>query len=332
MTSHPDHHPEHRHASVPDEVLRDVEPAQARRRGLAAIATLLVPVVLVPVVLGFTSDPDSGRTLEVSGTLRDEASATVADPGALSATPTASVPAPAVSDSPALAAPPPPCGSEYEVVSGDYWIRIAGGTGPALDDLLAVNSASVDTPLFPGGTICLPAGASAPPPPPATTAAPATAAPATAAPATAAPATAAPATAAPVTRTPAPRNAPTPTARSGAPSPTAPPAPAPRPTAAPSLPAGSNATPEQVQAIIRDVWPDALEDKAIEVARRESTFRPTAKNFCCYGIFQIYWDVHKGWLSGMGITSPEQLYDPTVNARAALALYQRSGGWGPWGG
>jgi hypothetical protein len=93
-----------------------------------------------------------------------------------------------------------------------------------------------------------------------------------------------------------------------------------------------NVSAEQVQAIIRAVWPDDLEDKAIEVARRESTFRPTAKNFCCYGIFQIYWEVHRSWLAGMGITSAEQLYDPTLNARAALALYQRSGGWGPWGG
>ena len=57
---------------------------------------------------------------------------------------------------------------------------------------------------------------------------------------------------------------------------------------------------------------------------------PTAKNFCCYGLFQIYWNVHKSWLADIGITSDQQLYDPATNARAAYALYQRAGGWGPW--
>jgi hypothetical protein len=80
------------------------------------------------------------------------------------------------------------------------------------------------------------------------------------------------------------------------------------------------------------VWPDELEERALQIAWRESNYIPTAKNFCCYGVFQIYWSVHKSWLSGIGITSAEQLYDPTTNARAALALYERAGGWGPWGG
>ena len=97
-------------------------------------------------------------------------------------------------------------------------------------------------------------------------------------------------------------------------------------------PPASPASPAEVQAIIRAVWPDELENRAIEIAQRESNFIPTAKNSCCYGVFQMYWSVHKGWLAGLGITSAEQLYDPTLNARAALALYERSGGWGPWGG
>jgi soluble lytic murein transglycosylase-like protein len=86
-----------------------------------------------------------------------------------------------------------------------------------------------------------------------------------------------------------------------------------------------------VQAIIRAVWPDELEGRAIEIAQRESNFIPTARNSCCLGVFQVYWSVHKSWLAGIGITSAEQLYDPTLNARAALALYERAGGWGPWG-
>ena len=86
----------------------------------------------------------------------------------------------------------------------------------------------------------------------------------------------------------------------------------------------------EVETIIREVWPDDLEDEAVRIARRESNLQPTARNACCYGLFQIYWSVHKGWLAQMGITSAEQLFDPAVAAKAGLALYQRSGGWGPW--
>ena len=57
---------------------------------------------------------------------------------------------------------------------------------------------------------------------------------------------------------------------------------------------------------------------------------PSAKNFCCYGLFQIYYNVHKGWLAQMGITSGSQLWDPRTNATAALALYHRSNSFAPW--
>lgn len=89
-------------------------------------------------------------------------------------------------------------------------------------------------------------------------------------------------------------------------------------------------TAAEVEAIIREVWPDDLEDEAVRIARRESNLQPTARNFCCYGLFQIYYSVHKGWLSGIGVTSADQLFDPRVNAVAGYTLYQRSGGWGPW--
>lgn len=86
----------------------------------------------------------------------------------------------------------------------------------------------------------------------------------------------------------------------------------------------------EVEAIIREVWPDELEDEAVRIARRESNLQPTARNSCCYGLFQIYWSVHKGWLAQQGITAAEQLFDPEVASKAGLALYHRSGGWGPW--
>lgn len=177
------------------------------------------------------------------------------------------------------------CARDYEVRVGDYWLRLADGAGVPLDEILEANGATTNTPLYPGVTICLPAGASTPPPPPP-------------------PTTAAPTTAAPTTSTTSTTTT----------------------TVAPT-PAG----PEEVRQIIRDVWPDDLEERALEIAYRESRFDPTAKNFCCYGIFQIYWNVHRGWLGDMGITNDQQLFDPATNARAAYALYQRAGGWGPWG-
>jgi hypothetical protein len=205
---------------------------------------------------------------------------------------------PEVEAAAATASAEPVCPIEYEVVVGDFWIRIADGAGVTVDDLLELNGAGSGTPLYPGSSICLPAGASTPPPPPPVTTPATTAPPTTAAPTTVAPTTAPPTTAAPTTAAPPP----------------------PAPTA-----------PADIEQIIRDVWPDELEDRALQIAWRESNYLPTAKNYCCYGLFQMYWEVHKSWLSDMGITSADQLYDPVTNARAALALYERDGGWGPWG-
>ena len=139
------------------------------------------------------------------------------------------------------------CALEYEVAVGDFWIRIADGSGAVLADVLAVNDATVSTPLYPGRSICLPDGAMIPPPPPV------------------------PTTAAPTSTvehqhedleheldqldgstTPATT--------------TSPPTPAPPPPA-------STAGPAEVEAIIRSVWPDELEDRALEIARRESNLR-----------------------------------------------------------
>ncbi len=186
------------------------------------------------------------------------------------------------------------CTKTYTVVGGDYWILIAKKVSVTLDELLAANKATTSTAIFPGGTVCLPANASAP-----TTAAPTTAARVT----TAKPA---PTTAAPTTTKP------------------------PTTTAPPTTTPKTNWTRAEVEAIIRATWPDDLENEAVRIATRESNLTPTAKNFCCYGLFQIYFDVHKSWLAQMGITSAQQLLDPRINAYAAVALYNRAAGWGPW--
>ncbi len=89
----------------------------------------------------------------------------------------------------------------------------------------------------------------------------------------------------------------------------------------------------QIIQIIRDEWPDELEERAIQIAFRESKFNPRAigiPNDCCFGLFQIYYRWHKGWLPEVGVSSSVQLLDPRLNARAAYKMFQRNNGWGPW--
>ncbi|MDP5108447.1 MAG: LysM domain-containing protein, partial [Ilumatobacteraceae bacterium] len=47
-------------------------------------------------------------------------------------------------------------------------------------------------------------------------------------------------------------------------------------------------TAAQSTRIIRDVFPDALEKRALEIVQRESRINAAAYNFCCYGLFQIH--------------------------------------------
>jgi hypothetical protein len=184
----------------------------------------------------------------------------------------------------------PDCSINYEAHAGDSWYRIADAAGITPKALIDHNLATLDTPIYPGDEICLPAGATIPspptttsPPPPPTTAAPATT------------------TTVKATTTTAPPPAPASTAR--------------------------------VQELIREIWPDELEERALEIAWRESNYKATAYNgHCCYGVFQIHWTSHKSWLDDYGITSTNDLLDARKNITAAYALYQRAGGWGPWGG
>lgn len=211
-------------------------------------------------------------------------------------------PAPAATAAPATAPAPPPtavqtavnaCVGTYKVVAGDSWSGIASRAKVTMKALLAANNATVNTVLLPGKNICLPAGATTP-------AAPAQKPPVTTQP----PATTQPAT-------------------------TQPPATTAPPSTQPQAPANTF-TKAEVAQIIRDVWPDALEDEAIRIATRESNLIPTVHNACCYGLFQIYYTAHRTWLASIGVTSAAQLYDPRINASAALALYNIAG-WAPWG-
>ena len=92
----------------------------------------------------------------------------------------------------------------------------------------------------------------------------------------------------------------------------------------------------EVERIIRAIWPDELEERALKIAWRESNYQADADNgWCCVGLFQIYWTIHQTWLGSVGVTSRAQLFDAEANTRAALALYERSlaqrgDGWHPW--
>jgi LysM repeat protein len=202
------------------------------------------------------------------------------------------------------------CATKYTIVAGDSWIGIARRAGVTTKALLAANNAKATTAIYPGRTVCLPAGATQPPvttkPVTTTTAKPAT------------------------TTTAKPKT--TPTTAKPATTTTAKPKPATTTTKAPVVVPTRTYSRAEVEAIIREVWPDELEDKAVAIAKRESNLIPTARNSCCLGLFQIYYSVHKTWLAAMGITSSSQLLDPRANAYAALVLYNRAGGWGPWGG
>lgn len=196
------------------------------------------------------------------------------------------------------------CALTYTVRTGDYWISIARAANVKVSALLAANGASSRTPLYPNRSICLPANATMP-------------AAGTASTATTAKSTSATAKPTANTAKPAGPAASTTTASTAAPTTTAPPPPI-------------TYTRAQVEQIIRNVWPDDLEDEAVRIATRESNLVPTAHNWCCYGLFQIYFNANKASLTSWGIVSASQLFDPQINAYAAYAMYLRAGGWGPW--
>lgn len=91
-------------------------------------------------------------------------------------------------------------------------------------------------------------------------------------------------------------------------------------------------TVKESAAIIREIFPDQLEDRAVAIAKRESQLNAANINGsrCCLGLFQIHWSAHRSWLKNIGITTPEQMLDARTNAKAAFALYKRSNSWAAW--
>jgi transglycosylase-like protein with SLT domain len=329
------------------------EPARrARRRAVGVDPRLLrlgaasaAIVLMVPVALALrgedaggvrSSSPELGVATTLTQTGPLDPTTTVATSTPTTGQPSVTTAAPstsgggaepsgdeilAVSDAPA----DPACAGEYTVVAGDYWLRFVESSGADLDAWLAANGASTDTPLYAGDELCIPAGASAPAAPPSTTEAPTTRPPATAAPAPTEPPTTDPPTTDPPTTEPPTTDPPT-----TEPPTTDPPTTEPPTTPAPPTTVAAPVDPAGVEAMIRDVWPDEIEDRALVIAQRESSLQPGAYNgWCCYGLFQIYFEANRAFLSSLGVTTAEQLFDARTNIRVAYAMYQRSG-WGPW--
>ena len=273
-----------------DTVMVGQLPAPAPTQATAAPTTSAPITTLLAVVVAPTPAPTE---------------AVVVTPAPTNPPTTAAAPKKAAPKTATTQAPPPTaaqaadnvCAAMYTVASGDSWSGIASRAKISMKSLLAANNATINTMLHPGKSVCLPVGASQPGPaakPPSTTQPPSNTQP-----------------------------KPTPTQPTNPPPPTNPPSTQPAPPA-------NTYSKAQVAQIIRDVWPDDLEDEAIRIATRESNLIPTVRNSCCYGLFQIYYTAHRSWLSSIGVTSAAQLYDPHVNSSAALALYNKSG-WGPWG-
>ena len=248
----------------------------------------------------------------------------------------------AASDEQATASEPA-CAGTYTVVAGDYWLRFVESSGATLEDWLDANGAEPETQMYEGDELCIPAGAQAP------------SAPAAVAPDTTAPDP--PPLRPPIRRRtrllrnrrrrprrrhlrPRPRRSPLRHPRRR-PRPPAPPAPAPTvPQGAPStegvcgaLPTQNGSTtagPAEVEAIIREIWPDDIEVRALCIAKREANLRPDLNNWCCYGVFALYFTyIPNDLKQQFGIDDPSDLWDARTNIALAYQIYLR-GGWDPW--
>ncbi len=258
--------------------------------------------VVATTVVATTTVPVTPAPIEVVATPAPSEPPTTAAPPKQTTPKTTQAPASPPPAAATQSAAKQSCGMTYTIAKGDAWSSIAARAKVSMKSLLAANGATTKTVLLPGKDICLPAGAVAPGPP----------------------ITAAPATTQPATTQPPPPAA----SATTQPAPTTPPAAAAPTTTQPASPANTYSKAEATQ-IIRDIWPDDLENEAIRIATRESNLIPTVKSYCCYGLFQIYFSAHSTWLASIGVTNAAQLYDPRVNATAALSLYNRSG-WAPW--
>jgi hypothetical protein len=136
--------------------------------------------------------------------------------------------------------------------------------------------------------------------------------------------TVAPTTTAPPTTAPPTTAAPV---RAARPAPAPAPAPAPPTTAAPApAPAPASSVEQAIAAWFPDVY-----DKAVRVARCESSLNPSAVSAGGgnHGLFQIN-NVHRSTFTAVTGQPWEAVYNAYYNSQFARHLYNQSG-WQPWG-
>lgn len=326
---------------------RDTSKYQFRRRvtAISLLGLLLAPVAWAmrddgqPVDVAYSGGAAAVVQFNPSGGSADtpavEPPVVITVPETVPVTAPVTVPAP---QSEPESPPPVVCASEYTVQLGDSWFGVADAAGVKASLIAGVNNRTVKDTLLVGEDICLPPGAVTPP---------------------------VKTTKPPVkTSTPAPSCSGKYTVKSGdswnrignlhsvaakdlaavngkttnsmllvgetlclpagakAPSPsTAPPA---------SVAPPKSYSRAEMEQLVRDIWPDELEENAFYVVYRESRWVPSAKNFCCYGLFQLNWLAHQSWMRNYGISDPAQLLDAETNIRLAYVVYQRSNSWRPW--
>lgn len=75
-------------------------------------------------------------------------------------------------------------------------------------------------------------------------------------------------------------------------------------------------------------WPAEEWPTLSRVLYRESRCTPDAWNGHDAGLTQVN-QIHREWISQMGLTFPDSMFNPVENLRFALALWEASG-WRPW--
>ena len=110
-----------------------------------------------------------------------------------------------------------------------------------------------------------------------------------------------------------------------------------------TIPSGGTLTTPQLVALAKQAgmtknvnvsgYSGPLDVLMAAVAMQESRGKSTSmrSDTQVYGLWQIRWPVHASNLKKIGITSPEQLYNPLMNAKAAKMIYD-SQGIGAWSG
>ncbi len=104
---------------------------------------------------------------------------------------------------------------------------------------------------------------------------------------------------------------------------------APRTTTTFTVPERVDEDLSDIEWLIRQTFPETP-DKAVRVARCESTLDPTAvsPDGANWGLMQVN-VVHKALAARMGY-SWAQMLQAGPNLAVARAVYDRAGGWGPW--